>query len=261
MTPETLYEEFPQGRFWILLYLQAKYQPPRSTTTSDLFPFYFYHLYIVLIMNRIFGSSSSKKPKPTLQDAINATDARVASVEVKIKKLDGELFRYKEQMSKLRSGPGKNAIQQRALRVLQQKKLYEGQLNQLQQQTFNMESAALTTDNLRNTMATVDAMKLANKEMRKQYGKIDIDKIENMHYDMEELLEQANEIQESLGRSYAVPDEIDEADLEAELDALQLEEEEEGPSYLSDLNKIPDFVDEAPVEISEPITKEAVKTT
>jgi charged multivesicular body protein 5 len=36
-----------------------------------------------------------------------------------------------------------------------------------------------------------------------------------MHYDMEELLEQANEIQESLGRSYAVPDEIDEADLEA----------------------------------------------
>lgn len=71
-----------------------------------------------------------------------------------------------------------NAIQQRALRVLQQKKLYEGQLNQLQQQTFNMESAALTTDNLRNTMATVDAMKLANKEMRKQYGKIDIDKIE-----------------------------------------------------------------------------------
>jgi charged multivesicular body protein 5 len=212
-------------------------------------------------MNRIFGSSSSKKPKPTLQDAINATDARVASVEVKIKKLDGELFRYKEQMSKLRSGPGKNAIQQRALRVLQQKKLYEGQLNQLQQQTFNMESAALTTDNLRNTMATVDAMKLANKEMRKQYGKIDIDKIENMHYDMEELLEQANEIQESLGRSYAVPDEIDEADLEAELDALQLEEEEEGPSYLSDLNKVPDFVDETPVEISEPITKEAVKTT
>ncbi|KAG2152460.1 Snf7 family [Suillus cothurnatus] len=212
-------------------------------------------------MNRIFGSSSSKKPKPTLQDAINATDARVASVEVKIKKLDGELFRYKEQMSKLRSGPGKNAIQQRALRVLQQKKLYEGQLNQLQQQTFNMESAALTTDNLRNTMATVDAMKLANKEMRKQYGKIDIDKIENMHYDMEELLEQANEIQESLGRSYAVPDEIDEADLEAELDALQLEEEEEGPSYLSDLNKVPDFVDETPVEISEPTTKEAVKTT
>jgi len=36
-----------------------------------------------------------------------------------------------------------------------------------------------------------------------------------MQYDMQELLEQANEVQEMLGRSYAVPDELDEADLEA----------------------------------------------
>ena len=56
--------------------------------------------------------------------------------------------------------------------------MYESQLAQLTQQTFNMESAALTTENLRNTMATVDAMQMANKEMKKTYGKIDIDKIE-----------------------------------------------------------------------------------
>lgn len=85
---------------------------------------------------------------------------------------------------------------------------------------------------------------------------------------MEDLLEQANEIQESLGRSYAVPDEIDEADLQAgaqldqypqvlfdhattELDALELDVEEEGPSYLADINKVPDFIDEPPVELSE----------
>lgn len=34
-----------------------------------------------------------------------------------------------------------------------------------------------------------------------------------------------------------------------ELDALALEEEEEGPSYLADLNKVPDFVDEAPIDV------------
>ena len=71
-----------------------------------------------------------------------------------------------------------NAIQERALRTLKQKRMYEAQLAQLTQQTFNMESAALATENLRNTMATVDAMQQANKELRKQYGKIDIDKIE-----------------------------------------------------------------------------------
>jgi len=211
-------------------------------------------------MHRIFGTSASKKPKANLQDAITSTDTRMASIEVKVKKLDAELARYKEQMSKLRNGPGKNAIQQRALRTLKQKKMYESQMEQLMQQTFNMESAALATENLRNTMATVDAMQIANKEMRKQYGKIDIDKIENMHYDMEDLLEQANDIQSTLARSYAVPDELDEADLEAELEALELEAEEEGPSYLSNINAVPDFVDEAPVEeaVSRP---EAVKAT
>ena len=39
--------------------------------------------------------------------------------------------------------------------------------------------------------------------------------LQAVHYDMEDLLEQANEIQDALGRSYAVPDEIDEADLQA----------------------------------------------
>ena len=36
-----------------------------------------------------------------------------------------------------------------------------------------------------------------------------------MQFEMEELLEQANEVQETLSRSYAVPDEIDEVDLAA----------------------------------------------
>ncbi|KAJ3887879.1 Snf7 family [Lentinula edodes] len=212
-------------------------------------------------MNRIFGTSASKKPKPSLQDAIASTDARIASIEVKVKKLDGELARYKDQMSKLRNGPGKNAIQQRALRTLKQKRMYESQLAQLAQQTFNMESAALTTENMRNTMATVDALQASNREMKKQYGRIDIDKIEDMHDEMEDMLERANEIQESLGRSYAVPDELDEDDLEAELDALQFEEEEEGTSYLADINKVPDFIDEPPVELSETPAHEAMKAT
>ena len=35
---------------------------------------------------------------------------------------------------------------------------------------------------------------------------------------MEDLLEQANDIQESLGRTYGVPEDIDEEELEAGLD-------------------------------------------
>lgn len=115
--------------------------------------------------------------------------------------------------------------------VLKQKKLYEKQKEDLQAQNYNIESVQMTTDNLRNTMATVDAMQSANKEMKKQYGKLDINKIEvglyrytlrqladeeqSIHYDMEDLMEQANEVQESMSRTYGVPEEVDEADLEA----------------------------------------------
>ncbi len=65
-------------------------------------------------MNRLFGNSASKKPKPNLQDAINAvifqtftlptptqTNSRISSIEIKIYKLDGELLSYKDQLSKL----------------------------------------------------------------------------------------------------------------------------------------------------------------
>ncbi|CAG8470465.1 13987_t:CDS:2 [Acaulospora colombiana] len=186
-------------------------------------------------MNRLFGTSK-KTPKPTLNDAITATDTRVDAVEVKIKKLEAELSRYKDQMKKMREGPAKNAIKSKALRVLKQKKMYETQRDQLQQQSFNMEQASFATENLRNVATTVDAMQLANKEMQKQYKKIDINKIESIQDDMEDLLEQANEIQDSLGRTYGLPEDIDEDELEAELDALgdELSFEEEEPSYLQE---------------------------
>ncbi|KAJ3052845.1 hypothetical protein HK097_005572 [Rhizophlyctis rosea] len=200
-------------------------------------------------MNRLFGTAKPQAPKATIVDAINSTDSRADNVEVKIKKLDAEMMKYRDQMKKMREGPAKNAVKQKAMRVLKQKKLYEGQRDQLMQQSFNMEQAAMTTENLKNTLATVDAMKMANKEMKSQYKKINIDKIEKVQDEMEDLLEQANDIQETLGRSYGLPDDIDEDDLEAELDALgdELVEEEETPSYLQE----PSYMSEAPAPSTE----------
>ncbi|KAJ1913298.1 Vacuolar protein-sorting-associated protein 60 [Mycoemilia scoparia] len=171
-------------------------------------------------MNRFFGSSKPKAPKPTLTDAISSTDKRTTEVEEKIKKLDTELTKYKTQMKGMREGPGKNLIKQRAMRVLQQKRMYESQRDQLYQQSFNMESASFATENIKNTMLTLTAMQDANKEMKRQYKNIDIDKIYDVQDEMADLLEQADEVQELMGRSYNLPDDVDEMDLEAELEAL-----------------------------------------
>ena len=107
------------------------------------------------------------------------------------------------------------------------------------------------TTSLKNTMTTVDAMKTTNKTLKQQYGKIDVDKIERMQDEMAELMEAGNEIQESLGRAYDVPEEVDEDELDAELEALGEEVEFEGmggesePSFMRD--EVPSFVDEPPL--------------
>ncbi|KAL6129607.1 hypothetical protein ACLB2K_072957 [Fragaria x ananassa] len=60
---------------------------------------------------------------------------------------------------------------------------------------------------------------------------------ENLQDEMMDLMDVSNEIQETLGRSYSVPDDIDEEELMGELDALEadmgMETKSDGvPSYL-----------------------------
>lgn len=45
------------------------------------------------------------------------------SVEEKIKKLDAELSKYKEQIKRTRPGPAQEAVKARAMRVLKQKRM------------------------------------------------------------------------------------------------------------------------------------------
>lgn len=155
----------------------------------------------------------------------------------------------------MRDGPGKTALKQKALKILQRRKQYELQRDQLEQQSWNMEQAGMMTDNLKNVMTTVDAMKTTNKTLKQQYGKIDVDKIERMQDEMQDLMEAGNEIQEAMGRSYEVPEDVDEAELDAELEALGDEAEMEGlgatgvaemPGFLQD--EVPNFIDEPPVQ-------------
>jgi len=203
-------------------------------------------------MNRLFGAKSTG-PKPTLNSAISNVDSRIESIDVKLRKLNDELSAYQQRLAKMRDGPGKTAIKQKALKVLQQRKMYEGQRDQLQQQSWNMEQAGMMQDNLKNTMTTVDAMKTTTKELRKQYGKVNIDKIEKLQDEMADLMDMGNDIQESISRSYDVPEDVDESELDAELEALGEEVEFEGlgeaqgmPSFMMDEAGPPQFIDDPP---------------
>jgi charged multivesicular body protein 5 len=120
----------------------------------------------------------------------------------------------------MKPGPAKASIQQRALRVLKQKKLYEAQRDKMASTQFNMDQVKFAQESMVDTVATVSAMKDANKELKKQFKAIDVNKVEDLQDDMSDLLEQSEEIQSVLGRSYNLEG-VDESELEDELRALE----------------------------------------
>lgn len=197
-------------------------------------------------MNRLFGRSKPKEPGPSISECIAGVDSRADGIEQKINKLEAELRKYKEQMAKMREGPAKNSVKAKAMRVLKQKKQYEVQLDSLRTQSFNMEQANYAAQSLKDTQATVAAMKDGVSQMKKEFKKINIDEIEDVQDDMADMLEQSDEIQETLGRTYGVP-EMDDDELAAELDALGDEIAiDDDASYLDDVVKAPSAPDKEP---------------
>merc|ERR1711991_439091 len=196
-------------------------------------------------MRRLFGTKKPKAPKATLSDATKNLDTRAGQIDVKIRKLDQELLRYKDQMSRMRPGAARNGVKQRAMRVLKQKRMYEAQRDQLMQQSFNMEQADFTQQQLKDTVLVVESMTVANQQLKQQFKTINIDNIEDTMDDMQDLLEQNEEIQEALSQTFSSDLDIDEADLDAELDMLGEEfemglEDDGMPSYLTDAMVVPD---------------------
>lgn len=197
-------------------------------------------------MNRLFGKGTPKAPPPNLADCVGNIDSRAESVDKKVARIDGELNKYKQQMSKMKEGPAKNAVKQKALRLLKQKKQYESQADNMRNQSFNMEQTLMATQTLKDTKATVNAMKIGVKDMKKEFKNVNIEQIEDMQDELADMLEDANEVQEVMGKAYGMP-EIDEDDLEAELDALGDDFAlDEDTSYLDEANNAPNAPEKEP---------------
>lgn len=123
--------------------------------------------------------------------------------------------------------------------ILKRKRMYENQRDMLLGQQFNMDQASFGIESAKATVDSVAAMKAANVELKAALkNDLNIDDVDDLADDMEELMYEMNEINESLGKNFATPDDITEDDLEAELDMLgdDLEEEigEDTPSYLQE---------------------------
>jgi len=113
--------------------------------------------------------------------------------------------------------------------------MLESQLNMAYNTTNSMQATAYALENAQMVQDQVLAQRGAMTALKTQHESISLDELEDMQDDMADLLQDAAEISDLMGRSYGLPDEIDEADLDAELEALDDELEEGlGDSYLTD---------------------------
>uniref|UniRef100_A0A383VAB0 Charged multivesicular body protein 5 n=1 Tax=Tetradesmus obliquus TaxID=3088 RepID=A0A383VAB0_TETOB len=192
-------------------------------------------------MRRIFGAQKKKEPAPTLEQAGDRLNSRGDRIDEQINKLDQQLMKFREQIKKTRPGPAQEALKKRALTVLRQKRMYEGQRETLYNQQFNMEATRFQVESIQDTVQTVQALKAANSQMKgamKANKELDLSFIDSLQDELADMADLTNEINEAMGQNYAIPDDVDEADLMAELDALEgdlaLEDAvgASGPSYL-----------------------------
>lgn len=216
-------------------------------------------------MNRIFGYGNRKTHEQMMLDSSKAIDqaqsglaGRVSQLDTQISQLNFQLSTLQKKISNTKSTMGQKPLRQRALKLLNKRKQLEAMRDQLDSQSWSMSQVQMTTDNLKNTMVTVNALKQTNQALKQQYSKINIDKIKDMQDEMMDLIEQGDELQEVLAMQNQDIDDISESELDAELEALgeedlmedldlnDAEANGELPSYLN--NAMPQFVDDEPIE-------------
>lgn len=217
-------------------------------------------------MNRIFGYGNRKTHDQMLQESGKAMNQaqqglqeRVSQLDTQISQINFQLQSLQKKINSSRSPAGQRPLRQQALKLLNKRKKLESMRDSLDSQSWSMTQAQMTSDNLKNTMVTVNALKQTNKALKAQYGKINVDKLQDMQDEMMDLIEQGDELQQVLAMNSANGDieDIDESELDAELDALAEGDlmapgmEDSGlevPTYLT--GTVPQFIDEEPQEES-----------
>jgi len=88
-----------------------------------------------------------------------------------------------------------------------------------------VEQTSFALASMEDTKLQVKAMAAAAKDLKQQFKskELDINAIDKMNDEMADLMATTDEIQEAMGRNYAVPDDLNEEELMGELDDLEFE--------------------------------------
>ncbi|KAK4531208.1 hypothetical protein CCYA_CCYA07G2065 [Cyanidiococcus yangmingshanensis] len=165
-----------------------------------------------------------KAPAVTQEEYQSRLGSRTELARGKLESLEKELIRYKQQMRVSPKGSAAyRTAEAQALRCLKHRKLLESQLGVYANQTFTMDQVQYAKENLRMARESEQQMRTSKKQLSKELKRTNVDRLEDVAYELADALQETDEVQEVLGRSYHVDAEFDDVELLAELDSLESE--------------------------------------
>lgn len=169
-------------------------------------------------MNRLFGRKKQAPQGPTLQETSEMLGQRSSNLDKEINEINVKLAKISRDLKNPANRARQPTLKNQAMQLLKRRKMLEQQQNRLEGQRFNLDQVAFTQDQIAVTIQTANQMKATNQVMKKQMKQINVEGVEDVMFDMEDMLEDANEVSDILAQG--VGGQYDDADLEAELEGL-----------------------------------------
>lgn len=187
-------------------------------------------------------------PPKSLDEVGTTMDARIDTLDARIAKLDTELRKHRDAIKAMgaRGGPALEQAKKRAMNVLKQKKVLEGQRDKITANVMRIDETRYTTSALEDQVEMVQALKIAANTMKKQMKKtkeLDPDHVEDIMEDLQDAQERLDDLNEAMG-AYDVPVDVDDTELMYEMDLLGEEVAKEAladetPAYGLDIPDVP----------------------
>ena len=169
-------------------------------------------------MRRLFGRKKEVPQGPSLQETSEQLGARSSHMDKEINEINVKLAKITKDMKNPANKGRQAALKRQAMMLLKRRKMLESHQNTIEGQRFNLDQVAFTQDQIQTSIQTANTMKATTQTMKKQMKQISIEGVEDTMFDMEDMLEDANEISGLLAGG--IGEQYDEGDLEAELDGL-----------------------------------------
>mmetsp|Transcript_3103 Transcript_3103/g.13977 ORF Transcript_3103/g.13977 Transcript_3103/m.13977 type:complete len:259 (+) Transcript_3103:222-998(+) len=169
------------------------------------------------------GGGGFGAPKTTPLGAVEKLKDTLAMLEKR------EMLLHKKMAAELEKAKDFNRAKNKraALQCLKKKKLYEQQIEQLQNQQLKLEEQVITLEGSKTTAETFTALKSGAGAMKQLHKETNIDEVDKVMDDINEQTEKMRQVQDALGQPVGYAADLDEDELEEELAALEAEDLED----------------------------------